>query len=330
MPEQLSQGQIDALLKRLSTGEVDVETESRSEGRKIRDYDFKSPKKFTKEQLRALDSLHENFARLFSSYLSGLLRVYCEASVLQIEEQRYYEYSNALSDTTLIGVIDLKPKNKRLDDATLIMDVSSSLSFSMIDRLLGGSGEGNNLTREYTDIEVAILTNILEKTAGLIKEAWQNYIEIDAELRNVETNARLLQALSPDDIVVIIILSVKLKNISGEVSICLPAINLEEIISNFSSKYARATKRHFKEIEEQKKQKIMDSLTESDLEIKAVLHEMQLDLKDILQLQVADVIPLNKKINSDIYITVDNSPWFKAKLGETKIKKAVKLSGLIN
>lgn len=330
MPEQLSQSQIDALLKRLSTGEVDVEAIDEGEGRRIKDYDFKSPKKFTKEQLRALDSLHENFGRLLSSYLSGLLRVYCEASVLQIEEQRYYEYSNALPDTTVIGIIDLKPANKRLDDATLIMDISSTLSFTMIDRLLGGSGEGNNLTREYTDIEIAILTNVLKKTTQLIEEAWQNYIEIDAELRNVESNARLLQALSPDDIVVIIVLSVKLKNTSGEISICLPAINLEEIIANFSSKYSRATKRHFKEIEEQKKQKIMNSLIESDLEVKAVLHDMQLDLKDILQLQVADVIPLNKKIDSDIYISVDNTPWFKGKLGETKIKKAVKLSGLIN
>jgi len=329
MPEQLSQGQIDALLKRLSTGEVEVDDVQQPNSKKIRDYDFKSPKKFTKEQLKALDSLHENFARLLSSYLSGVLRVYCESSVLQIEEQRYFEYSNELPDNSMIGILDIKPASKRLDDATVLIDFSSSLCFSMIDRLLGGSGEGVNINREYTDIEVAIMSNILGKLTSLVKEAWCNYIEVDAELKIVETNARLLQALSPEDIVVIVVINVKIKNISGEISICLPATNLEEIINNFSSKYTRSTKRHNKDFEDIKKQQILQSLTESNLEIKAVMHEMQLELKDVLQLQVADVIPLNKSINSDIYITVDNTPWFNAKLGETKLKKAVKLSSLI-
>ena len=86
MPEQLSQGQIDALLKRLNSGEVDTELQETSGSKRIKEYDFKSPKKFTKEQLRALDSLHENFARLLSSYFSGLLRAFCEVSVIQIEE----------------------------------------------------------------------------------------------------------------------------------------------------------------------------------------------------------------------------------------------------
>ena len=199
----------------------------------------------------------------------------------------------------------------------------------MIDRLLGGSGECVNINLEYTDIEIAIMSNILGKLTSLVKEAWCNYIEVDAELKIVETNARLLQALSPEDIVVIVVINVKIKNISGEISICLPATNLEEIINNFSSKYTRSTKRHNKDFEDIKKQQILQSLTESNLEIKAVMHEMQLELKDVLQLQVADVIPLNKSINSDIYITVDNTPWFNAKLGETKLKKAVKLSSLI-
>ena len=105
MPEQLSQAQIDALLKKMSSGEVAVE-----EKQTIKEYDFKSPKKFTKEQLKAMDGLHETFSRLLSSYLSGILRIGCDVQVLQIDEERYYEYNNALPDTALIGIVGMDPE----------------------------------------------------------------------------------------------------------------------------------------------------------------------------------------------------------------------------
>lgn len=328
MPEKLSQNQIDALLQKFTTNEhaVVVELEDK---KRIREYDFRSPKKFTKEQLKALDSLHENFSRMLSSYLSGLLRVFSEVTVIQIEEQRYYEYNNALPDSTLIAMIDMHPVNKKkYSDATFIMDMSPTVGFTMIDRLLGGPGTGSDMLRDFTEIETAILTNILNKFCARLQDAWCNYIDVGVELRNIETNARLLQTLPPEDIVVIVLLNIKVKNMQGNISICIPAVNLEEMIDNFSMKYARATKRHDPEKEIVKRQVILETLTESDLEVKAVLDELTLDLRDILRLQVEDIIPLSKSIDSDIKVMVDDTPWFNGKMGETKQKKAVKLSEL--
>lgn len=326
MPEKLSQSQIDLLLQKFNSNE-EVAPEAKKDN-KIKEYDFRSPKKFTKEQLRAMDSLHENFSRMLSSYLSGLLRVFCEVTVLQIEEQRYYEYNNALPDTTLIGLLDLKPTEKKYSEGTLIMDMSTSVVFSMIDRLLGGSGSGSEMLRDFTEIELAIINNLLEKICARLRDAWCNYIDVDVGIRSIETNARLLQALPPEDTVVIVLLNVKIKNLQGNISICIPAVNLEEMIDNFSQRYTRAYKRQDPEVEKLKKQVILETLTESDLEIKAVLHEFSLDLRDIVQLQVDDVIPLSKNINSDIKVIVDDTPWFNAKMGETKQKKAVKLSDM--
>lgn len=327
MAEKLSQGQIDVLLKRINSGDETIELEKQKQ---IREYDFKSPKKFTKEQLKTLDGLHENFSRLLSSYFSGLLRMFCEVSVLQIEEQRFYEYSNALPDNALIGMIDLKPDNKQYNDATLIMDMSTSIGFFMIDRLLGGSGEGYNLNRDYTDIEIEILRNVFQKICSHLQEAWCNYIDVNTNLNSIETNSRLLQALAPDDIVVIVALNMKIKNLNGGISLCIPAANLEEMIGNFSIKYARTFKRQDPEQEEAKRDMIFERLTDSDLEIKAVLDQFQLNLSDVMNLQLADVIPLNKSINSDIDIVIDDVPWYSAKLGKVKMKKAVKLNELIS
>lgn len=327
MPEKLSQAQIDALLNRMSSGE-EIEDTSDSK-KKVKEYDFTSPKKFTKEQLKAMDGLHENFSRLLSSYFSGALRMFCEVSVMQIEEQRYFEYSNALPDSAFIGLIDFKPGAKRYSEGTLLMDMSTALCYSMVDRLLGGSGEGYNLARDFSDIEIALLQKVMGSIVETLCDAWHNYVDVDIALSSIETNSRLLQVLSPEDIVVIIVLGVKLRNLQGNLNICIPASNLEEVIDNFSLKYARSVKRQDAETEATKRQLIYDELNDSDLVIKAVLDEFQLDLRDILNLQVSDVIPIGKSIESDIKIMIDDMPWFYAKLGELRNKRAVKLNDLI-
>lgn len=323
MPEQLSQSQIDALLKKMSAGEVTVEDE------KVKEYDFNSPKKFTKEQLRALDGLHETFGRLLSSYLSGLLRTICEVEVLQVEEQRYYEYNNALPDTALIGIIDFRPTDKRYSEATLIMDMATTLGFYLIDRLLGGSGKGYNLTRNYSEIEIAILNNIFEKVTQRLEDAWKNSLDVEARFNSIETNSRLLQVFAPEDIVVIVMMSVRIGKLTSNLNICIPAANLEEFIDCFSMRYNRTVKRQDPGKEQEKRRIVMESICESDLEIKAVFDQFTMELQDILQLQPEDVIPLTKNVNSDILLTVDSIPWFTAKLGETKKKKAVRLNHLI-
>lgn len=326
MSEKLTQAQIDALLNRMNAGE---EIEAEDEHRRAKEYDFRSPKKFTKEQLRTMDSLHENFSRLLSSHLSGILRLFCEVSVLNIEEMTYFEYNNGLPDRALIAMVDFKPEDKHFSEGALIMNFSTSVGFFMIERLLGGAGDGYNLTRDYTDVEMAILENILSKVVEQLQEAWHNYLDVAITLGSIETNSRLLQALAPADVVVIVTLQIKMRDLNGNMSICIPGENLEEVINNFSLKYARTAKRQSYDNEEVKKQIIFDTLTDSSLEIKAVLGELSLDLRDILQLQVSDVIPLNKSIDSNIEVLIDNTPWFSAKLGESKAKRAVKLGNLI-
>lgn len=330
MPDVLNQSQIDALLKSFSSGEAEATPENRDE-KKTKDYDFRSPKKFTKEQLRTMDSLHENLARLFSSYFSGVLRLFCEVSILQIEEQRYYEFNNALPDTALLGLVDLKPKIANLNESTLMVDVSQNICFFMIDRLLGGSGEGSNYSRDFTDIELPILRSVYTKLTSYIQESWRDYIDVTADLNSIETNPRLIQVYAPEDIVVIVVLKVKFKNLEGTITICIPAVGLEEMLGDFTSKYMRISKKLSDAGREStRKTVIRDSLYESNLELKVIFDQTQLDLSEVMRLRVNDVIPLNKKLNSSIYLSVDDAMWFTASLGNVKSKKAVKVKGMYN
>ena len=324
----LSQNQIDKLLSGLQNNKDDGESKPlREEESKVKVYDFRSPKKFTKEQLKTLESLYENFARILSSYFTSLLRIFCEIEVVQIEEQRFFEYSNALPDNGILSTYELQAKNQKIDEVPTIINFSNSICFYLIDKLLGGPGTGWNYTRDFTEIEVAIIENILKKLESPIEESWSKYLELNANLQALETNPRLVQICAPEDIVLIILLEVKMKEMTGTISICAPAINLVEMMESFTSKFMRFTKRTDQDKASRTK-RIFNSVAQSDLEIKAVLDDIQIDFYDLMQLQIGDIIPLNKKINSDIVLKVDDIPWFNAKLGETKLKKAVKITSL--
>lgn len=328
MPEILSQSQIDALLKGINSGEVNTDDNDKNE-KKVKEYDFYSPKKFTKEQLRTMDSLHENLSRLVSNYFSGVLRVFAEISVLQVEEQRYFEFNNALPDNALIGLVEMQPKIHNMNESTLMVDMSTNIGFFLIDRLLGGSGDGYALTRDFTEIEIAILTNIYQKITGYIQDSWCDYIEVVCSLDSIETNPRLLQVYAPEDIVVIVVLSVKLRELEGTINICIPGMGLEEMLGDFTSKYTRINKKLSDEKREAlRKQVIEDTLYGSDLDVKAIFDQTQLELADIMRLRVNDVIPLSKHVNGNINLFVDDVPWFSGKLGVTKNKKAVKITGI--
>lgn len=321
MPEQLTQSQIDLLLNKMSSGdEVEVK-----EDRKIRDYDFTSPKKFTKEQLKALDSLHETFSRMLASFLSGLVRSGCSAEVLQIEELRYYEYNNALSDNALIGILDFKPAEEKYSETTLIMDMSTAMGFYLVERLLGGNGNLVELSRDYTEIELSILANVFGKISDRLQDTWNNNLDVSIGLNSLETNSRLLQVFHPDDIVVAVVFSIKIGALEGTMSLLLPADSIEEYIDTFSGRYVKV-KRQDPEKELLKKNLVTENVFETDMEIQAVFGEISMDLSEILDLQPMDIIPLGKSISEDILIKMDNLPWFNAKLGETKNKKSVKLT----
>jgi len=326
LQEQLSQSQIDALLKKMASGGEDVQEEKQ----KIKEYDFKSPKKFTKEQLKAMDGLYETFSRMLASFFSGLLRTVCEITVVQIEEQRYYEYNNALPDTALVGLVEMRPENKRYEGSTFILDMSTSVGFYLVDRVLGGPGSGFNLSRDYTDIEIAILTNIIDKITQRLQETWQNNLPISANLAEIQTNARLLQVFAPEDVVLIVILNVKLGQVEGNLNICMPAEFLESVMHTFSLRYARPAKHQDRDKEEQKKRIILENVCESDMEIRVIFDQFQLELQEIMQLQPDDVIPLAKRVDSDVLVTVDKIPWFTAKLGQTKKKKAIRLNDILS
>lgn len=321
MADVLTQAQIDEMLKNVAMGAEPVVT--KTEEVKVKEYDFRAPKKFTKEQIKVLESIFENYARLLSSYLTGKLRLYSRVSLINIEEQRYNEFNNALPDYVVMGMVDLGIKNEEISETDVIVQVSNTITYTMIDRLLGGKGEFSELNRDFTEIEITIMTDVMRSFADLLKEPWLSHIDLEPRLIGIETNSRVVQTIGHEDTVIIVALEVEINNSKSIISVCIPAINLDEIMGKFIPRYSGQRRKTDAAREQERRDSIMTGISTTDLEIKAVLGMINLDMYEVLTLQVNDVIPLEKKISENIVIKVGDRVWGDGKLGTYNNKKAI-------
>lgn len=326
MADVLSQSQIDALLNSFSAnGSEAFEEIEANDSNNVKNYDFRMPRKFTKEQLKSVEGIFETYARVVSSYLTGLLRLYCKVEVLQIEEQRYNEFNNALPDYVLLSTIDMGIEDEDVMETSIIMQISNPVTYCMIDRLMGGDGQFTEINRDFTEIEVGLMTNVINKLTSSLKQAWDPFIEIHPKLTNVETNARVLQSIAPDDVVILVMLELEIRKMKNTISICIPALNLESMMAKFSDRFAKNGKKFDINKDNERREEILNGIKNSKLRIDAILSETQVDLYDILTLQPGDIIPLNMSISDNVTVKIGEHIWFDGKLGEKNDHKAIKI-----
>lgn len=295
----------------------------------IKTYDFKSPKKFTKERMSTVENLYDSFSRALAPYLTGLLQSYCEISVKGINEKRYQEFNNSVLDRSLFGMITLTPDNRDYSEAPLVLEMDTRLAFFMLERLLGGAGTRYELSRDFTDIEKVILQYLLGKVTEFVGNAWNEYLDVETELTGIQTNPHLLQISAPEDVIIETELEVTIDKLTADLRLVMPAPNVEELTSRFGYSFGVSQKKQDDAKRLQKRESIEKHLLDSEVEIRAIMHEFSLDAQDILHMQPGDVIPLNMNVNSGIAVYVENEVCFEAKPGHTKLRKAVEINKVL-
>ena len=217
MGEVLSQSEIDNLLAALSSGELDVDQMQDSTDKQVKDYDFKRPAKFSKEHLRTLEIIYEHYGRLISTNLPVYLRKNVQVSVASSETVTFSEFTNALSNPVILGIVDFSPLN-----GNALIELSCNLGFAMIDRMLGGQGIPLEKSRDFSDIEMTILQKLMIVCMQLMREPWRNVAEINPMMERIETNSQFAQVIAPSDRIAIVTLNVKIGDVEGFMNICLP------------------------------------------------------------------------------------------------------------
>lgn len=279
--------------------------------------------------MSTVENLYDSFARALAPYMTGLLQSYCEIGVTKIVEKRYQEFNSSMADRSLFGMMTLCPADKEFNEAPLVMEVDTRLAFFMIERLLGGAGTRYEISRDFTDIEKAILQYILGKFSEFVGEAWREYLDAEAQLTGLQTNPHLLQMSAPEDVVIHVELEVVTENLTAKINLVMPAMNVEELTSKFSYSFTASQKQQSEDKQQIKRNFIEQHLLDSEVEIRAILHEFSLDAQEILQLQPGDVVPLNKKLGSNIEIYVEDVACFEAKPGHTKLRKAIEIDKIL-
>ncbi len=323
MSDVLSQAEIDSLLDSLKTGTVDLEEMKKSSENVVKDYDFARPSKFSKEHLRTLEIIFEHYGRLLSTNLPIYLRENITVEVVNSEAVTYMEFTNALSNPVILGIVDFAPLQ-----GNIIVEMASKLGFAIVDRMLGGQGLPLEKTRDFTEIELLIIERVMTNCVELLREPWENVVEISPRLDRIETNSQFAQIISPSEMIAIVTLNIKLgPNAEGMMNICLPYLTLEPVMDKLNTKFWYSNMQE--KTGEDYTEDIEDLLKRADVPITAVLGNSTINVSDFASLQVGDIIRLDKKVNDELDIYVGDIKKFEALPGTVGKDYAVRLTSIL-
>jgi flagellar motor switch protein FliM len=284
---------------------------------KILPYDFKRPERVGKEQMRALQTLHEGFSRNFGAALSALLRGIVEVKLTSVDQLTYSEFVFSLENPTCFNLLRAAPL-----DGNLILDINPSILYPIIDRLLGGGRESGTVARRpLTEIELRLVARITSLFLQELQKAWLNVIELEFSVERVESNPQLVQFVPPNEVVVLISFELMLGETRGIMNLCIPYNSLERVSgklsSNSWSSYGRrqASSETIKEVSE--------NLRHSVAELVVHLAETKITTGDMLSLRVGDIITTEKDIHSPIAVCLEGLTKFRAHPGAFKGRKAI-------
>lgn len=322
MGDVLSQKEIDDLLKAFSNGELDAEEMKSSNEKQVKNYDFKRPTKFSREHLRTLEIIFEHYGRLLSTHLPGYLRKTVNVDVMNSEAIIYSEFTNALSNPVLLGIVDFKPL-----DGNIIIELSDNLGFAIVDRMLGGPGLPVDKTREFSEIELVIIERIFTIITNLLHDPWENVVQLRPRLTRIETNCQFAQMIAPNETVSVITLNVKVGSIEGMLNVCIPYNVVEPVIDKLNTKswYASAKLKD----DEVYKDFIEAAISRAKVPVKAVLGHSSISVNDFINMQKGDIIKLDTKIKDELNVYVGNILKFTALPGSSSDTYAIKISSVV-
>ena len=327
MTDVLDQSEVDALLEAVDGGQMQDAAASTVFGggggtqqADVRVYDFKRPERVSKDQMRALEALHEGFGRNFGAALSGYLRTIIEVSVANIEQLTYSEFIHSLPNPTCFNLL----KAEQLD-GQLCLEISPLIIYPIIDRLLGGSNADLFIPqRPLTQIEQRLVQRITDRATAQLSEAWSNLTPVTFSVHDFESNPQLVQIVPPNETVVVVGFELRMGNRAGTMSLCIPYNVIEPIMGVLAAQNWFSYQRKGGQDDSQKR--LVKNVSNAPVEMRAFLAQTTMSVSDLLGLQVGDIITTDKLIDHDVSIQVEGRTKFTGQLGRFRGAKSIRLT----
>ncbi|WP_368490682.1 flagellar motor switch protein FliM [Clostridium sp. BJN0013] len=309
MADVLSQNEIDALLAALSTGELTPdEVPQEEEQQKIKPYDFRSPQKFSKDHIRTLELIHDNYARIISNYLTAQVRSNVKVKVESVQQITYEEFIHSVPNPTILTIFKMPPLS-----GTVLFEINPQFVFEIIDLLLGGSGTGKYKAREFTDIDKNIIKVVNEGLISNLKLAWEDVMEVETEVEGIETNPALNQTLAPNDPIALISFSVELGKSTTFINICIPYLSIEKVLDKLVVQYWFQD--GDEEVRLESREKLRERLNVVGVHLTAVLGTVEITVNEFLNLNIGDVLTLKEKTTDPVKLMLEDKVYYYGKPG---------------
>jgi len=314
----LSQKEIDALLAILpSDGTPLPNAEPDQFIGNAKAYDFRSPDKFSKEQVRTLQMIHENFARRLTSSLSAFLRSTVSISLVHVEQGSFVDFLQNIPSPSPTTVFRFDPLPGRV-----MLAFDTDTAAIAIDRLMGGMGMPIGDDHEITDIDQKLLENVVEYVADGIEEAWSNVIKISVKTVETTLNPEFAQVALPSDAAVFIGFEVRIRELTGMMSICIPYSVLKPIVSELSPHTWVAGEARESGIY---RDKLEAHIRRTEVDVRTLLGEADVNFEEILQLQTGDVLVLDTHVQRALPVMVGEDKRFNGQPGTIGYQLAVQI-----
>jgi flagellar motor switch protein FliM len=326
MSKTLSQWEIDALLN--SIGSEDTTPAYSGAGpqlvpdRQIKLYDFRRPDRFSKDHIRAIQNIHETFARVTASSLTSYLRSATAVSLSSIEQVVYDEYIHQLSSPTLVNLVELQPLSGRI-----VVEMNMKLGLAMLDRMMGGAGQTSLRRSELTDIEMALLRSLGATISAGLRDGWTAVADLQPMLVETVLNADLVQAALPGDIAALLLFEINTLGMSGTISICVPHPVIEPLMDRLNTQ-AWFSSSSRKSGSEDDRIKLADGIRSAQLPIGVELGSTKITVGELLDIREGDVIRLDRRLDADLPVLAGKRARFLGRPGTLGGNRAIQITGV--
>ncbi len=325
MPDILSQGEIDALLTALSSGEVSAEDIRREDGAsRIRPYDFKRAMRFSKEHLRSISRIHELYSRLLATYLSVQARTVVQVLVASVDQVPYEEFLRSIPEVTVLHVIDVEALGGKF-----LVEMGSNVAAAMLDRLLGGLGHKIDTDHRLTDIDILVMERLFTRSLPTLRAAWSGIADLQFTYDGLEINPQFIQIANQNDVVLVVSLAVSIGPVSGLINLCMPHVVLETVMPRLSNRFAFATPQRSGVDASAQSRLLSKHMNSIEVGVRAEVGHASIRVDEFLGLKAGDVIALEQPIDRPLTIRVGEEPKYWGYPGTMRGRYALKISRVV-
>jgi flagellar motor switch protein FliM len=325
MADILSQHEIDNILSNIGNKEVitDILEGKTKPAMDITVYDFRRPNRLSKNQLRTMQNIHESFAESLSYYLVSRLQTIVNVHVTSVDQLFYSEFILSIANPGCLYVFDLG-----MNDGSAILELSTQLAFVIMERLLGGTGEGIKKARALTQIEQSVLKGICERALVDLQSAWKSVGNLNFKYERFESEADFVQIAPPSEIVLVVTFEVMVSNKPYMMNLCFPTFALEEVIAKLNFQHLSPLANTGKSGIRQ--EVLSKHILQTRVPVVGLLGKTQVTIGELLELEVGDVINLNKRTDQNIEIYINDKRKFYAKPGKVSGHNAAIINSVIS